>query len=141
MECIGRSRFFSPVNDRIRGSKGREFEKLLERQLDFAGIAYETEDDLRKKGFAKTPDIHLKAPIALRDKRNKLRIVKWIDSKAMFGDRQTHMHDNKKQFMGYLNRFGPGLVIYHFDFVEELNDEWKDVFCVQTFPSSSFISF
>jgi Protein of unknown function TPD sequence-motif len=40
---------------------------------------------MRERGLAKTPDILLPVPIAVRDSIGDWHIVKWIDSKAMFG--------------------------------------------------------
>jgi Protein of unknown function TPD sequence-motif len=50
------------------------------------------------------------------------RIIHWIDSKAMFGDPLTHRDNLENQLQGYVNRFGPGLVIYWFGYVEEIRD-------------------
>ena len=48
------------------------------------------------------------------------RVVHWIDSKASFGDILVHETQGLKQFGGYVNRFGPGLVIYWMGFLEDL---------------------
>ena len=48
-------------------------------------------------------------------------IINWIDSKSTFGDPQTHS-ENLEQLLGYVNRFGPGLVIYWHDFVDSIRD-------------------
>jgi Protein of unknown function TPD sequence-motif len=40
---------------------------------------------MRERGLAKTPDILLPVPIAVKDSTGDWHIVKWIDSKAMFG--------------------------------------------------------
>lgn len=51
------------------------------------------------------------------------RVVHWIDSKASFGDPFVHREQGLKQFQSYVNRYGPGLVIYWMGFVEELNTD------------------
>ncbi len=48
-------------------------------------------------------------------------IINWIDSKSTFGDPQTHS-ENLEQLLGYVNRFGPGLVIYWHDFVDSIRE-------------------
>jgi len=59
-------------------------------------------------------------------------MINWIDSKAMFGDPTTH-NDNKHQLQGYVNRYGPGMVIYWFDFVDELSS--ADILICKDFPT------
>ena len=53
-----------------------------------------------------------KVPIAVGG-----RIVHWIDSKATFGDEKSHNNQYMDQYQQYINRYGPGLVIYWFGFV------------------------
>lgn len=38
------------------------------------------------------------------------------------------------QFLKYVNRFGPGAVIYWFGFVEDLADTDADILLLQRFP-------
>ena len=48
------------------------------------------------------------------------RVVNWIDSKATFGDARLHRAQGTEQYQRYVNRFGPGLVIYWHGFLAEL---------------------
>ena len=54
---------------------------------------------------------------------------------AMFGDSYVHQSENLQQLRGYVNRFGPGMVIYWFGFVATLNDD-PDVLLVDAIPDS-----
>ena len=58
-----------------------------------------SDDVNREKGLSKTPDVRLLLPIAVHDALGKLRVVNWIDSKAMFGDRHTHETENSMQVL------------------------------------------
>lgn len=85
--------------------------------------------------MAKTPDIRLLVPMAVRDAASRWRVVTWVDSKAMFGDRDTFSSEHSAQLLGYVNRFGPGLVIYWFGCEEALRDADQDVMVTCEFPA------
>ncbi len=133
--CINEDYFNSPSVDRIRHSIGVEWEYVLLEKLRNRGISFETEDELRSKGFAKTPDVKLSSPIGVKGPNGKYHVVNWIDSKAMFGDEYTHRSTNLPQLHSYLNRFGPGMVIYWFDFNASLNTS-EDILVVSDFPTA-----
>lgn len=61
-------------------------------------------------------DARLEVPILVHG-----RVVHWIDSKASFGDPHVHREQGMRQFLSYVNRYGPGLVIYWMGFVDELD--------------------
>ncbi|XP_028933712.1 CDAN1-interacting nuclease 1 isoform X2 [Ornithorhynchus anatinus] len=99
-----------------RDAIGYEHEVLLRGMLRERNLAFLDEDQLRAEGYDKTPDFILEVPIAVEG-----HVVHWIESKASFGDEcshQVYLHD---QFWSYWNRFGPGLVIYWYGFVRELD--------------------
>ena len=109
-------------------------------------------------------DVRLESPIAVRG-----RVVHWIDSKASFADPQVHrekarVHDARclllllllllltclfararallqgmPQFQAYVNRYGPGLVIYWLGFVDELAGSHPDVLLADAFPDAADI--
>lgn len=134
-KCMDHDNATSPYIELIRRVTGIEYEAYLCRQLRELGIPFQTENDLRAAGFSKTPDIKLEAPIAVKG-----RVVNWIDSKASFGDECSHKSQAELQFQRYVNRFGPGMVIYWFGFVDELNNH-SDVLLLDNFPSKQEIYF
>ncbi|XP_016328802.1 uncharacterized protein C15orf41 homolog isoform X2 [Sinocyclocheilus anshuiensis] len=63
-------------------------------------------------------------------------IVHWIESKASFGDEHSHHTYLNEQFWSYCNRFGPGLVIYWYGFVSELDcQRGRGILLRDGFPS------
>lgn len=151
-----------PRQDRERHNVGIEYELLLEQTLRSMGIPFETEEELRARGTARTPDVLLSCPVGVRVKKKRhsqnpslypkyeeddhrsasssslrrkqftaavgysdddveydddeyeWKIVCWIDSKALFGDVDTHAQSVLPQVESYVHRFGPGLVLYWF---------------------------
>lgn len=114
--CIQNDQLCGPIIESIKRDVGLKYEKLLHDTLMRKDIAYYHEDVLRKQGYDKTPDFKLVVPI-LADSH----VIHWIESKALFGDEESHSGYLENQFWSYTNRFGPGLVIYWFGFINELN--------------------
>eukprot|EP00940_MAST-03C_sp_MAST-3C-sp2_P002217 g2217.t1 len=131
-ECIEMDEYCSPYVDRIRRTLGLEYEYVLQQKLLTAGIPFDSEDTLRGAGWSKTPDVKLQIPISVRF-RDRDYVINWIDSKAMFGDPHSHESENMKQLQGYLNRFGTGMVIYWFGYVESLNSS-SDILVLDHVP-------
>ena len=127
--CIERDHVTSPLVASLKRSVGLEYESLLSTLLSSAGIAYESESDLRKKGATKTPDALLKIPILVGN-----HVVHWIDSKACFCSEDLYYNDGIRQFRQYVNRFGSGLVIYWFGFIEDLPFE-ESILVLDAFPT------
>eukprot|EP00096_Caligus_rogercresseyi_P014115 TRINITY_DN6647_c0_g1_i1.p1 TRINITY_DN6647_c0_g1~~TRINITY_DN6647_c0_g1_i1.p1 ORF type:complete len:272 (+),score=109.41 TRINITY_DN6647_c0_g1_i1:497-1312(+) len=130
--------FLANVKDEMYGSFsnsikhciGTEYEELIKDKLTSLNIAFLDEDDLRERGYDKTPDVKLEVPIAVNG-----TVINWIESKALFGDRKSHRGYLDDQLWSYWNRFGPGLVIYWFGFIEELNDlESGKILLSDSFP-------
>ena len=72
-----------------------------------------------------------------------MHVVNWIDSKAMFGDPTTFETEHLPQLMGYVNRYGPGMVIYWFGFVDslfQLTPTEPDVIVVGSLPETFHVS-
>ena len=128
----------SPAVDASRHSAGREYEDLLEEKLNALGVPFVSEGSLRAEGHAKTPDVKLELPIAVRG-----RVVNWIDSKASFCDPIVHYERGAEQFQGYVDRFGPGMVVYWLGVVDEIAEESElrgDVLVVDDFPDESEVT-
>jgi hypothetical protein len=80
-------------------SIGQEYELRLQRMLKDLNIVFRDEEHLRQHGYDKTPDIKLEIPIAVDG-----FVVNWIESKALFGDEESHNIYFKDQFLSYWNR-------------------------------------
>lgn len=113
------------ISDAFCNSIGFEYEIKLETYLGGRNIAYLTEDKLKVQGYDKTPDVKLELPIAVDG-----FIINWIESKARFGTPSIHKTHLKEQYLSYWNRFGPGLVIYWFGFVDDIIDPAEKKFIV-----------
>lgn len=48
------------------------------------------------------------------DEYYEWKIICWIDSKALYGDIETHNNSVLPQVETYVHRFGPGMVLYWF---------------------------
>lgn len=115
-QCTINDCCYGPLVDCIKHSIGQEHEILLRDMLRERNLSFLDENQLRAKGYDKTPDIILEVPIAVEG-----HVVHWIESKASFGDEYSHRSYLHDQFWSYWNRFGPGLVIYWHGFIEELD--------------------
>ncbi|XP_021923656.1 uncharacterized protein C15orf41 homolog isoform X3 [Zootermopsis nevadensis] len=130
--CVIYDDQYGSISDCIKHSIGQEYELRLQRMVKDLNIAFRDEEHLRRHGYDKTPDIKLEIPIAVDG-----FVVNWIESKALFGDEEGHNTYFKDQYLSYWNRFGPGLVIYWFGFVEtlELHNE-KCIIIREDFPTN-----
>ena len=119
--CLENDDQFGPSIDLIKKSIGEEYELILKDKLTFMNVPFKDENILRDQGYDKTPDLLLTVPIAVGD-----HVINWIESKASFGDDHTHKQYLREQYWSYWNRFGSGLVIYWFGFVDELAEQTLD---------------
>lgn len=115
-QCTINDCCYGPLVDCIKHAIGHEHEVLLREKLKEKNLSFLDENHLRTMGYDKTPDIILEVPVAVEG-----HIVHWIESKASFGDDQSHQTYLNEQFWSYWNRFGPGLVIYWYGFIGELD--------------------
>ncbi|PSN43164.1 Uncharacterized protein C0J52_09908 [Blattella germanica] len=113
-------------------SLGQEYELRLQRKVRDLNLAFRDEEHLRLHGYDKTPDIKLEIPIAVDG-----FVVNWIESKALFGDEEGHAAYFKDQYRSYWNRFGPGLVIYWFGYIETLERKTEKCIIIRDdFPTN-----
>ncbi|KAK6307393.1 CDAN1-interacting nuclease 1 isoform X1 [Coregonus clupeaformis] len=130
-QCTINDCCYGPLVDCIKHSIGQEAEVLLRDKLKERNLSFLDENQLRSKGYDKTPDIILEVPIAVEG-----HIVHWIESKASFGDDHSHRTYLNEQFWSYWNRFGPGLVIYWHGFIGELDSQRdRGILLKDCFPS------
>jgi len=103
---------YSPKGNELMRIRGKKGEARLSSWLDAHGITYRTENDLKGK-YPKTPDFLLDKPLKING-----WTINWIESKANFGDEIEVKKNLKNQLEPYTKLFGPGLVVYWFDFVD-----------------------
>lgn len=136
-ECLFADTHCSPRVDVIRSAMGFEYEQVLFCALRNIGLEFEDEYDLRRRKTYKTPDVLLKCPIGVNG-----RAVKWIDSKAKFGDPWNLDKDYEEAASTYTARFGPGMIIYWFGFVNDCVAEMHDdvgVLLTDAFPKNVLV--
>lgn len=119
VECMLKDHVYSPLVERVKEHVGQEWEYSLLRHLDRPGMFFQSEDQMRAGGYAKTPDVFFSIPqrVTLSDGRQV--IATWIDSKASFGDEDTMRVGLRDQLMSYRYRFGPGIVVFFFGHVDQ----------------------
>jgi len=108
---------YGHIAESIKQSIGEEHEQKIKDKLKELNIPFSDEHVFRSRGYDKTPDVKLEVPVAINGK-----IINWIESKALFGDRESHERYLKDQFWPYWNRFGSGLVIYWFGYIKQLDN-------------------
>lgn len=122
---------YGHVAEAIKHSIGEEHEQKLKDCLTALNIPFSDEHVLRSRGYDKTPDVKLEVPVAVNGK-----IINWIESKALFGDEESHEGYLRDQFWSYWNRFGPGLVIYWFGYISQLNSNAEaGILLADSFPT------
>lgn len=135
-DCMLVDSICGPSSDTARRQAGLEFESKLYACLNDHGVSFWTEDDLRDKQFFKTPDALLRVPIAVDGS-----VICWIDSKATFCDVRSHKKLMEEQYDSYVNRFGPGLVIYWHGYLQSVETIKNDfVRVMDSFPTNADIT-
>lgn len=130
--CVQNDFLTSPLTDQYRHQIGVEKEDFMHNRLREMNVLFHSEAAMRAAGYPKTPDALLAYPVEING-----HIVNWIESKALFSDIPTHQTYLREQYWPYYNRFGPGLVIYWFGYLEEINnerDKEKGILVMDRFP-------
>ncbi|XP_011198203.2 CDAN1-interacting nuclease 1 [Bactrocera dorsalis] len=139
IQCMCSDSQDGPLVDLRRRILGEEYEFKLKEMATAANMHYYDENDLRRLGYDKTPDIKMIVPFLYKGE-----VVNWIESKANFGDVKTHKWYIQQQLYSYSNRFGAGIVIYWFGYHEDtprLPDNNIGIIVLDDFPSSDHMVF
>uniref|UniRef100_A0A8D8WMG7 CDAN1-interacting nuclease 1 n=1 Tax=Cacopsylla melanoneura TaxID=428564 RepID=A0A8D8WMG7_9HEMI len=120
---------YGPVIELYRRSLGLAHEAKVMSHLTECGIVFQSEKLCMTLNFDKTPDVLLDPPLWLSD-----RPVHWIESKALFGNPENHATYRENQYIPYYQRFGPGLVIYWFGFVDSICIHTPEYMIVTNMP-------
>ena len=129
--CINSDETCGPWHDKRRNAMGLIYEQLLIDEIRALGLQFECESQLRERQCFRTPDVLLRIPVLFCG-----NLVHWIDSKAKFADEVTLNRDYAGSLQSYVNRFGPGMVIYWFGFVEDVQSKMHqdgNIFITDTF--------
>uniref|UniRef100_A0A8C3RRL0 CDAN1-interacting nuclease 1 n=1 Tax=Chelydra serpentina TaxID=8475 RepID=A0A8C3RRL0_CHESE len=97
-QCTVNDCCYGPLVDCIKHAIGHEHEVLLREMLLKKNLSFLAEEQLRAKGYDKTPDFILEVPVAVEG-----HIIHWIESKASFGDECSHQAYLNDQFWSYWN--------------------------------------
>ncbi|KAL1470975.1 hypothetical protein MTO96_023898 [Rhipicephalus appendiculatus] len=124
--CVVNDKTYGPFADAMKNAVGLEYEVRLKTELADLKLAFVDEHVLRERGYDKTPDVKLEVPIVVDG-----TVVTWVESKAQFGDPEGHRVYVRDQYHSYWNRFGRGLVIYWFGFVDEIVSTRDEGFLVR----------
>ena len=126
--CVDNDPVNAPSMDVYRHEIGHSCEVILERILVAKNnVAFLTEKHLKQDGYPRTPDALLPCPIAIYHD-GRWQVVCWFESKAVFGDDEDSEEYVKYQLWPYVNRFGPGAVIYWYDHIRDVRgiEEGRD---------------
>ncbi|KAL1461045.1 hypothetical protein WDU94_012977 [Cyamophila willieti] len=120
---------YGPVIELYRRSLGLAHEAKVMSHLTECGIVFQSEKLSMALGFDKTPDVLVYPPVWVGD-----RPVHWIESKALFGNPENHLLYEQNQYIPYYERFGPGLVVYWFGFVDSIPPHTPEYMIVTNMP-------
>lgn len=108
---------YSPLAVKHQFARGKLGEAIIKDWLEHRRIEFRDEYEMRGES-KKTPDFFFPEPINVNGKK-----IRWIESKALFGDPKTHRVYSKKQYLRYKEMFGEGYVVYWFGYVKDLDSD------------------
>lgn len=114
IEIVKNDIIYSPSAIKKQYERGKKGEENINNWLTDKKIPFLTEAELRST-HAKTPDFLLLEPIEIKRKK-----IKWIESKATFGDLYEIRRNMRKQILPYIEIFGSGAVVYWFGYIEDI---------------------
>ncbi len=115
-EIIEKDIVYSPKYINLQRENGIRCEEEIRSWLLKRDIRFITEKDARYENFRKTPDFLLMTPFSVGGFE-----VKWIESKAGFGDLIQFKQDFRGQLRPYVQLFGSGIIVYWIGHLERLN--------------------
>lgn len=137
--CMYNDNYDGQMADMIRRTIGEDYEVRLKKLATDAGMIFHDEVYLRRNGYDKTPDLKLAIPCLYKGK-----IINWIESKASFGDLESHQRYVTEQLSSYGNRFGAGIVIYWFGYLDkiaECRENSNNIYIADEFPNKDDLVF
>lgn len=137
--CLYNDSYDGQIVDMIRRTIGEDYEAWLKKYATDAGMVFHDEVYLRRHGYDKTPDLKLAVPCMFRN-----NVIYWIESKASFGDMDSHQRYVQEQLSSYTNRFGSGVVIYWFGYLDEIaqcKENINMIHVTDQFPAKEDLTF
>ena len=106
---------YSPAGTERQYQRGAWGEAKLWEWLEARDIPFRKEAELRNS-YDKTPDALLHDPLEFDG-----RTIRWMESKASFGDPYEIKRHIRRQLSPYVDLFGDGVVVYWFGFVDDVD--------------------
>jgi hypothetical protein len=116
---------YSPKNIELQRKSGIQCEENIKKWLLERNIKFITEEDAREENFRKTPDFLLMSPFSVDGFD-----IRWVESKAGFGDLIKYKEDFRDQLQPYTQMYGPGVIAYWVGHLDRLEDISKKIVVV-----------
>jgi len=117
-KALEKDEVYSPRGAENMTRRGKRVEKKVGDWLDSHKVEYETEKESQALGRPKTPDFLLKTPFDVGGFE-----VNWFECKGSYGDKTEYNRDYRKQLRHYVDLYGPGLVVYWYGFLTDIETD------------------